>query len=322
MLEVDETLLNEAGEYLRKTAKGWEAGVCLGKCIYLDGKDKGELVYKAPHTACHSWVTCSYGIACFGSKGYFYDWNRKYAKNARNFLTLTCHSRKRSKSVCSPEASDFLIKWMARESPFSQFILNRDDDETLCEGGAILLCGPDGLTLPQAMWVCKILRFTTEGSKAADTFMTLVKGGVDPMLAVLVASHVRSVKGAVFGYTGVEGHSTVFQYGDRTDVVALVSRELNPTANDTSTVFKTSKIVKARGKKSDPLSNPTTKIKGFCKPYKKPDGWGGYLTGEGAEGPDLVKHVLEWEREIKDCLQPEPPPALPDSSTVYLDLDM
>lgn len=319
-IEVDETLLKEAGEYLRKEAKGWKHGVCSGKCIYLDDPKKGGLVYEALHTACHSWVTYSYGIACFGVRGFYGPWGQRYVANARNFLTLTCHSRKRSKSICSPEASDFLIRWMARESPFSRFILNRDDDETLCEGGAILLCGPDGLTLPQAMWVCKVLRFTTEGSKAADTFMTLVKGGVDPMLAVLVASHVRSVKGAVFGYTGPEGHSTVFQYGDQTDVASLVSRKLNPVADSTSTVFSSTKKVKAED--HTPLTNPVAKIKSFCKPYSKPDGWGGYLTGEGAEGPDLVKHVLEWEREIKDCLQPESPPAPPDSSTVYLDLDM
>lgn len=332
MVEVSEKVLDDCKSWLIATSKAWTAGVCKGKTVYIDGKEEGKDIAMG-HTACHSWVTSSFGKVCLQSKNeeyYWNDWNTPYSANARNFLTLNCHSKVRSKTVCSPEATDFLVLWMAKESPFSQFVLNRDDDRSLTEGGVILLCGPDGLTLSQAVWVCKVLRFITEGAKAADTFMTLVKGGVDPMLAVLVASHVRSIKGAVFGYTGVEGHSTVFSayyYQKNAEpLLGLLTRTLNPKASNTTEVFQN-----PEGIKVPRLEKATDKIKSFCKPFKKSDGWGGYVQGVGADASDLVTRVLQWQAELGQLLpdydatfppvlQPDPP--MPDSNTVYLELDL
>lgn len=326
MVDVSEAALDACKKWLIDQSKKWTGGVCKGATANLDAKPICE-----GHTACHSWVSAAYRTYCFNQSSDYYNWDCKYKAGAKNFLTLTCHSKVRSKTVCSPEACDFLILWMARESPFSQFILNRDDIQSLTEGGAILLCGPDGLTLSQAMWVCKVLRFITEGAKAADTFMTLVKGGVDPLLAVLVASHVRSIKGAVFGYTGVEGHSTVFNgyYAAKKEpILGLLTKTLNPNAANTTQVFKNPDGVKIPPE----LLNATTKIKGFCKPFKKSDGWGGTIQGDGADATDLVTQVLQWQAELggllpdydatfPPVLQPDPP-SMPDSNTVYLELDL
>lgn len=316
---VSEKLLSKSKDWLLETTKAWQTGVCKGKCVELDEALFDEPLYP-PHTACHSWVTYSFKKA-MGKAQLYGGWNDKFDKNSRNFLTLSCYGRSRHANI-SQEASDALVLWMARESPFSQYVLNRDDEKSLTEGGVVLLCGPDGLTLTEAMWVCKVLRFPTEGGKAAETFLALLQGGVDGMLAVYIASHIRSVKGATFGYTGLEGHSTVFSTNiynglERIDLVALYKRKTNRFAENTAVLFHSPATYKLSGK----LKNPAAVVKGFCKPFKKPDGWGGFITGEGADAEALVKHALEWQGQIEKLITPEPV-GLPDASTVYLELDL
>ena len=68
-------------------------------------------------------------------------------------------------------------------------------------------------------------------------------------------------------------------------------------------------------------------IKGFCKPYKKPDGWGGFVLGVGANKDTFIQSVLEWQEQFKDCLLPAVPieeimANMPNLNTVYLDLDL
>lgn len=321
MPDVSDKVLQDCKDWLIKESGTWQTGVCRGKCVYLDGKHLQE-----GHQYCHSWVTSGYTAAT--GVGGWEAWDKEYSKTAQPFLTLSCHSKVRSRTVCSPEACDFLVLWMARESPFKEFILNRDDEKSLTEGGVILLCGPGGLPLAQAMWVCKVLRFITEGGKAADTFMTLVKGGVDGMLAVLVASHVRTIKGTTFGYTGPYGHMSVVSpgyEGGKVSVAGFLSRNLHPRPKNTLSVFSAPKGV------TKDVTAPEAKIKGFCKPFKKPDGWGGFITGEGADAESLVNHVLEWEKELKETLKPPTmvervvaaaKKKMPNKDTVYLDLDL
>lgn len=303
MLNVSAEVLDTLKAYTLKESKNWANGVCAGKCVNLDGR-----MHTEGHQYCHSWVSTA-----------FY-------RQKNEFLTISIHSKTRVKGLVSNEAMDFLIRWMARESPFADWVVNKDDDEWLTEGGIVLLCGGNtGLTANQALWVCKVLRFSTEGEKAAETFMTLVKGGVDPMLAVLVASHVRSLKGATFGYTGQNGHSSVFGgYADvKVTPEGLLARNLTDSPSSTCEVFSPPKGIKT--------TEVATKIKGFCKPFKKSDGWGGFVTGEGADSESLINHVKAWEEELRKNLEPKPlvervvaaaKKKLPTKNTVYLDLDM
>jgi hypothetical protein len=332
MVQISEDTLKACKEYLVKRSVTWaqSGGVCAGTCVPLNWDGKNPNVILEAHTACHAWVTYGYNRMCHpGGSTWNQPWNRKYTEKSKTFLVLSCHSRDAAVG-CTKEASDFLVLWVARESPFSQYILNRDDEESLTKGGVILLCGPDGLPQAQAMWVCKVLRFITEGGKAADTFMTLCKGGVDPMLAVYIASHIRTVKGATFGYTGPETHSTVFErkYGENVpiEIAGLVQRNLNPDAPSTQTVFKTIPGTKLDNKLT---TSPEMKVQSFCKPFEKDDGWGGKIKGEGVDADALVKRALEWEKDLKVCLRldpvPEPafiPLGMPDSNTVYLELDL
>lgn len=328
MVEVSDKVLDDAKKWLVEKSKTWTTGVCLGQCVdmsgkYLAGKDYG---------ACHAWLRTPFSALKKTRDKTNYDWATAddYAENAKPFLTMTCHSKKRSKNICSGEACDFLVLWMAKESPFSQFILNRDDDKSLTEGGVVILCGPGGVTHAQCMWICKVLRFITEGAKAADVFMTLVKGGVDPMLAVLVASYVRTMNGATFGYTGLEGHSSVFGAYEGTPagvVYGLLTRNFEPKSVNTRTVFS-----KPKNLKTGKTENPGTKIKGFCKPVTKSDGWGGMVKGDGADASELITRVLQWQAELVSVLpdydgtlppiiQPDPP-QMPNENTVYLELDL
>lgn len=306
---VSPELLESSKEYLKEQSESWTTAACLGKTVTLDGED-GPL----PHTACHAWVGYTFAVHCFNKGMYNYmPWNQKYHKNAVDFLTLNVMSKRRSKTVCTPEAVTFLSRWLAHESPFSEYVINRDDEESL-EHGHILYCGPNGLNLTEAMWMCKVSRFCTEGGQAADTFMTLVKGGVDGMLAVYVASLVRSYKGASFGYTGVEHHSTVI-FPDNTSVLGYLKRDVNKTAGSTDALF---------GKSADKHTRASVAtIRSFCKPFKKPDGWGGFVEGQGADRDTLVERVLEWQKELLgEKADKELALKKPTKDTVFLEMDM
>jgi hypothetical protein len=314
MADVSDKVLADAKKKLNEMTAKWNSGVCWGTCLDLEGKE-----FITPHTACHSWVGYAYAkIRGKGESMYSSTWSTTYPKDAKQFLVLSCHSKKRSKSVCSEEAMDAIILWMARESPFSEFVLNRDDDDSLLNGGVILLCGPGALTQAQSMWICKVLRYSTEGAKALDTWLALYKGGVNPLLAVLVCSYVRTIKGATFGFTGAEGHSAVFgAYGGEPDVASLLDGTINPAATQTADVFKND--VKAKGGKIGKAGTPSVVIKGFCKPYQKDDGWGGKIDAQGADGPEFVRRVLEWQHEVEGVVAP---PSLPSKDSVFLDLDL
>lgn len=330
MLKLSDEALKECKDWLVKASDNWDphaGGVCKGRTVHLDGVTQVSAV----HSACHSWVNGAFTVACKKAR---YDWNSAYGKDAKNFLVLNCHSKKRSKNVCSAESHEFLVKWIASDDcPLSKYIVNRDDPDSLVNGGVIILCGPDGANVSEAMWICKVLRFCTEGAKAAECFMTLVQGGVDGMLAVLVASFIRTVKGATFGFVGIEAHSSVFGQGIKIDPKQLLNREINPNANSTASLFSSAGADSLDQKTYTYTSVSTIgkKIGGFCKPFKKSDGWGGTISGEGANAKELVAQVLEWQKELggplpKGVVMPptptEPVRKMPDNNTVYLDLDL
>jgi hypothetical protein len=309
--KISDKVLNDAKALLVKLCADWgkgERGVTLGRAISM----KGEVTHGVNYNQCHAWLTSA-----------FHSYN---AKKDKNFLILSCHSKLRSKGICSEEAHEAIILWLASdECPFSQYILNRDDKDSLLNGGIILLCGPDGITNSNhAMWLCKVLRYGVEGSKALDVWHTLYKGGVNPLLALFVATYIRTVQGATFGWTGAEGHSAVFSggywgaYKRGAHAVDLLEGVINPKAQNTTEVFS-----KPGRVNNDRVPDKEQEIvKGFCKPIKKSDGWGGTVEGKGADAEDFVARVLKWEEELRRSLQPPAPPPLPDETTVYLDLDM
>lgn len=311
---VSAQVLVDAKKKLKDLNEKWGSGVCYGTCLNLEGKEIID-----PHTACHSWVNHTYA-KLYNPEGSVYNqlWSTTYPEDAKPFLVLSCHSKKHSR-FCSPEATDAIILWMARESLFSEFVLNRDDEDSLLNGGIILLCGPGALTQAQSLWICKVLRYSTEGAKALDTWLTLYKGGVNPLLAVLVCSYVRTIKGATFGFTGMDEHSSVFSAnGGEPDIASLLESKINPDATQTADVFRSD--TKSKNGKIGKQAAPSVVIRGFCQPYQKDDGWGGTVSGDGSDGAELVKRVLEWQRDNEP--DATTPPSLPTESTVYLELDL
>jgi hypothetical protein len=303
-------------------------GVCMGEVWDLEGRtaQKG-------HTACHSWLGYQYSAIQKGD-GYRSTWDADYKAGAKPFLCLNCHTKARS--TASDEATDAIILWMASEkSPFSKYILNRDDPKSLTEAGAIILCGPGGASQAQAMWMCKVLRYATEGSQALDVWNELYKNGVHPVLAVLICTFISAQKGASFTAATVSSHVSVFRdastYGgvsNAPDLHGVMKFSFNKGATCTSTVFGDE-----REGKPTPISTVKTKIASFCKPVMKDDGWGGKVAGESATKEDLIKRALEWQEELGGYngasfqvpapmpLQ-APPVALPDSNTVFLEVDL
>ena len=142
-----------------------------------------------------------------------------------------------------------------------------------------------------------------------------------------MSSYVRSIlPGAVFGYTGLENHSTVVDTD--TDIVGMMQRNLNPNASSSQDVFIRDKSIMPKGFKADTAGSTT--VKNFCKPMKKSDGWGGFVDSKGSNGDAFIASTLAWQDQFKDCIQPSTftlvpktlPVSVPDLNTVYLDLDL
>jgi hypothetical protein len=290
------------------------SGICYGGNISLKGTN-----WHQGHGACHAWIGRGFGWTAYGNQ-----------KAPESFLVLTCHSKK--KATCSAEACDEIIRWMASDkSPFGKYIVNGDDEESLMNDGAMIYCGgTDGATLNECMWICKVLRYSTEGSKSLDTWLALYKEGVNPLLALLVATNMASVKGATFGFNAVTSHVSVFRTGDYysanpkggPNLLQLMAGEVNRKAASTGEVFgRDSKLA------------VIDKCESFVRASEKDDGWGGKIKSTGAEKQDLVANVLKWQAEIGGPVSPvfpflssSPPvvvpPPLPTKSTVFLEMDL
>jgi hypothetical protein len=328
---VTKEVVDKAKALLASTTKGWDSGRCMGAMMDLEGNKFGQA-----HSACHAWVSAGFRNFCKDpNKGYGWATPTGYKKNAKNFLVLTCHKHAMSKA--SAEATDAIILWMASDDcPFGKYVVNRDDPESLTNHGAIILCGPDGATEAEVMWMCKVLRYTTEGEQALDAWLTLTKGGIKPLLAVLICTYVSTYKGAVFSAKDVCGHVSVFGWAnDSYDLQGIIDGEVNREATDTATVFKSSKKVPDR---SEVVLKAKARDKAtkFCKPFKKSDGWGGEITGNGATAEEMVAAALAWQKELgiddaeavfpvaevaKKPARRRPIPK-PDKNTVFLEVDL
>jgi hypothetical protein len=298
---------------LVEMSEKWDHGVTMGLAIAMDGEELNGRDY----TACHAWLPHSYTNQCFVSG---YGWDRAYKDTAKNFLCLTAHSKLRSKGICKVSSHEAIILWLASdESPVSQFILNRDDRDSLLNGGAIILCGPDGATLSQAMWICKVLRYAVEGSQSLDTWHELYKAGVNPLLALVVATFVRKVTGATFGYTGPENHVSVFrvEYGTPNfpyDPAEIMKGVFNPIATCTAEVF------------AAPSKGCHLPLEDFCRPIQVSDGWGGTADSVASSKVEFIERVKQWEKSLQKKEGPlvdrVAKPKRPTKNTVYLEVDM
>jgi hypothetical protein len=296
---IDPDVLDGIKTKLVSLSKTWETGVTRGQSFRLNG----EYFAGRNYDACHAWVPSTYSELC-DINGYSWDrgfWSLPYGKNAQNFLVASCHSKQRSKGICSAKAHEEIILWLASDdNPMSEYIVNRDDKESLLNGGIIILCGPDGANMSETMWMCKVLRYAVESGQSLDVWLKLKNGGVDAMLALFVSTFIRSVKGATFKYTGSMSHVSVFGaddnrvYGEGTkEFGSLMTRKVNKKASCTAELFS-----KPKFKKSLSTEGSTLRIEKFCKPVKVDDGWGGTVEGSAATANEFIENVVQWQKEI------------------------
>ena len=293
--KVSEEVLKKCKKKLLELTNSWDArstGLCHGDVYRLSG----DYFCESGHGACHSWVTAG----------------GQFRGSSDSALVLNCHPRERCK--CKRESADAYALWLARESPFSRFILNRDDTDSLLNGGLIIYTGgKDGATINETLWICKSLRYATEGAKALDVWKELVDEGVDPLLSVVVCTFVSNIKNRQFYPSSVTTHCAVFlNYIGQApcDAENLLRRHHNPDANSSYTLY---------GKENAFIEGAT--FADFCKPVIKDDGWGGKITSLGSTKDYFIQEVLKWENTIREE-HGIPKNNVPNSSTVYLDVDL
>jgi hypothetical protein len=171
--------------------------------------------------------------------------------------------------------------WLtSTDMPFSEFILNKDDEDSLKNGGVILLCGPEALTHAQTLFICKALRYTIEGGQAADVWLKLVEKGVDPLFALYSATYIRKIdnKGERVSHSGPYSHLQVFDKVK--DYKGIVARKMFAHASSTFDLFG-STCTRREGAFASGANDDN--IKSFFKDEIVDDGWGGKTTVQGGD---------------------------------------
>ncbi len=340
-IKIDTKVLDKIKADLTNLTETSFQGVCNGFTSTLDGKQTRG------HTACHSWISNVFYPMTEtppGSYSYSYKWDAPLKKDAKDFLVASCHSPENSNA--SKEATGAAILWLASDdSPFGQWVVNRDDPEHLKNSGLIVLCGPNGASHVQVMWMCKFLRYATEGAKSLDTWHTLYKAGVNPILAALVATYIGDKSASKFISAPVYAHCEVFgasgMRNTEPNLKNVMDFTFNPDAADTFSLFsgKPEKIGKKGAAEAGPFKFDKSKITDMTKTMVADDGWGGKITSNGVSADDLVKNVLAWQEELggwipgarfqsrtefqaEFAMDAQEVLPLPTATTVYLDLDL
>jgi len=290
MFEVAPEVLQAAKKRLVELNSKWGNGLCKGETVDLFG---GRLV--AGWEACHAWVSSS-----FETLG-----------RDKEFLTLNCFNTE--KSYCDKESQQAFALWMARESMYSKYVLNRGDTESLLTGGQILLCdGKHGMNKTEALWFCKAMRHCVEGSRCIDAWKVMYDAGVDPLLALAFSEHVASFDGAHFGNHSIPTHGQIFYRNGEENMRKILLRDPYRKSTDTYAMF---------GSAHKPIG-VYEKVKSFCSPVLKADGWGGIVPISATTKERLAEQALALEDEIRKAVKVPRTQEFPSSSTVYLEVDI
>lgn len=164
--------------------------------------------------------------------------------------------------------------------------------------------------------MCKFLRHGNEGGKALETWLALYKAGVNPMLAAYVSTFISAKAGAKFTAQTVYAHCQIFESAaSAPDINLLLEGKPQPTALNTSRVFGGTN----QGGSSN--SDFSSKIRSFCSPVAKTDGWGGTIRAKAVDESELIEQVLKWQQELQG-IQAKPRAKKPTKTTVFLEEDM
>lgn len=290
MVTVSDEVLAIAKEKIKEAHKEYYTmysnSICWGRAVLASNGDE----VGAPTWACHSWVTSLYSSLCSGGANW-QNFGTPFDKNAENFILLNALPPDVKRS-CEKESLQALVKWLATETPFSKYILNRDDsDGSLSDHGMMMLVGPDGLTLAEVMWVCKVVRYATEGDRSLDVWKYLTDNGVNPLLALYVSSSTAQVRGATFGYKSVYTHSNVFT-NFAPSIKKLLKFKHNRFAKTTRCLFTDSRSTRTVEDDEKEF------FRAFSKPTEVSDGWGGVVISTGSAPKVFLDNVKKWEKKV------------------------
>lgn len=206
------------------------------------------------------------------------------------------------------EANRAFVSWMCRESPWSVFVLNKDDLDELCNCGAIFDCDASG---PKIAYVfAKTMRYTNEDTWRVPIWYELVSQfGVNPMMALIACSCLTPS----WGQQAMSTHNSTLTNPNTIEELRAVLTAKFPT------VSRPFKRIDGEGNPHDSfdLFYPCPKASGsmfYAKPgtliqapkkkqEKVSDGWGGYaykLVAESHE--DFANHLKQLTKEaLKPC---------------------
>lgn len=299
---------------LEKANENWHAGISWGAVRSTKGNDVGI----AASSACHAWVNAAYRQLMGGVDG------RAVRKGASNFIIANCY--KPAMRTCSVEAAEAFVMWLATKSPFVQYILNREDEDSLKNQGVILYCGPDGLCHTECLWVCKSMRYAIESGQAMDAWYAAYKGGVHPMIALAAAQHFRQIqqtpKGKVFKYFEAQiTHNSVFYYLDKKHVPELLASKPFKFSAAAATLFTDN----GKYKRNNDYGAYESELKDFLatnKSFSFDDGWGGKIKVNGVPEEELVKMLLEFQHQGEGLLPTHEKEIIVTRDTIYLEGDL
>lgn len=239
--ECQEAVDNQIAAY----PEGWKGGVCAFAYFNkISGESAGERAVGACHYAL---INC-----------------------ADEHVIVDAHNK-----VLHGQNPDFTL-WVAKESPYSHGVLNKDNDKQLIENAMVIdveKVGKGG-----SLWLCKASRHFKEDVWVPKLWTQLRENGLDGLQAFIGSTILDSAGKAKGGTT----HVGLYGYG--------TPKELRKFYDE---VKEGKKLNTFAVSKSGAWGANWGDMKG-CK-VKKPDGWGGFTQ---VEEPGSAKTYSELLKEI------------------------
>lgn len=263
----------EAGlKYTEEAPKLWRNGPCAGVIFNKDGK---EVKSAKSGDICHYWVRPG------------------HARGNAELIASATSEKRRSHGDADVE----FMKYILNDNPIGQFIVNKDDLSSITNG-AILIDAKDA-GYERTLWLCKVFRYCVEEPYRVKTWNSLVNLGVEPLMALIVAS-VYSSSMLPEAYTS---HATVFANPKSQDDLAEAYKkrhEPRDSGEYDAELCKNEYNVFYGNKKgwSDGVGNFFKAMK--VRQEKIPDGWGGFTYKTvGQTFEDFAKYLIDLTAQVK-----------------------
>lgn len=113
------------------------------------------------------------------------------------------------------------IKWVANEAPFSNAVLNKDNDKEIVNQGAVIdtsLVGKGGV-----LWLCKAFRYAFEEPDCVRHWYSLRDGGLEDGLQAFIGASIVNKEGLP---RPVRTHCSLFSYDTPENIKSFYDKVL------------------------------------------------------------------------------------------------